>query len=124
MTELNGLMAFERRRLVALVAGNLELALAMHHADFELVTPRGVTLSRAAYLEELRSGGIRYLAWEPTSPMVGRVTGATGALRYRSRIEMEKNGHRLPSLPCWHTDYYERLDGDWQVVFSQATVIA
>ncbi len=123
MTEIEFLIAFERARLAALVAGDIERALVLHHADFQLVTPRGVTLSRADYLEEIRTGGIRYLAWEPTE-VVGRVTGETGALRYRSRIEMESDGRRLPSILCWHTDYYERMASGWQVVYSQATAIA
>jgi hypothetical protein len=29
----------------------------------------------------------------------------------------------MVSITCWHTDYYERLDGSWQAMWSQATAI-
>jgi len=123
MSDLDELIQFERDRLVALIAGDIEAARSMHHADFQLVTPRGVQLSGQDYLDEILDGGIRYLRWSP-SELTGRITGNTGVLRYRSRIEMESDGRRLPDIQCWHTDYYERTEGRWQVVYSQATAIA
>jgi hypothetical protein len=53
--------------------------------------------------------------------MLARVTGNTGVLRYRSRIEMKSGNTRLPGINARHTDYYERNSGSWMVVFSQAT---
>jgi hypothetical protein len=123
MSDLDSLIAFERQRLAALVAGDIEGAHAMHHPDFQLVTPRGVILSRTDYLREIRSGGIRYLVWQPDE-IAGRVSGDTGVLRYRSRMEMESDGRRLPGIRCWHTDHYVSVGGGWQVVYSQATAIA
>ena len=120
MNDLEALMTFERTRLAALVAADIEGARAMHHPEFQLVTPRGVALSREDYLGEIANGGIHYLSWEPEA-MIGRVTGDAGVLRYRSRIEMKTGSMRLPGINARHTDYYERANGKWLVIFSQAT---
>ena len=45
----------------------------------------------------------------------------SGCLRYRSTIEIVVDGRKLPPTRCWHTGHYERRDGRWQVVWSQAT---
>src|SRR6185436_15881406 len=118
MSDLDVLIQFERGRLAALVAADVKRASPMHHPDFQLVTPRGIALSREAYLGEIRDGGINYLVWEPVE-IDGRIAGNTGVLRYRSRMEMESHGRRLTDIQCWHTDYYERADGRWQVIYSQ-----
>lgn len=55
--------------------------------------------------------------------MTGHVVGRTGVLRYRSQMEMESDSRRLPTLRCWHTDYYEFGSTGWQIVYSQATAI-
>lgn len=36
---------------------------------------------------------------------------------------MLSDGKKLPIFHCWHTDIYERIEGRWMVLWSQATVI-
>src|SRR3990167_4243043 len=55
----------EHSRLRALVERDMPLAWRLHAPDFQLVTPRGHTYSREAYLGEVESGGLRYLEWTP-----------------------------------------------------------
>ena len=45
-------------------------------------------------------------------------------MRYRAELRIEVKA--LPDAPgghFWHTDVYERRNGAWQVVWSQATQI-
>ena len=110
----------ERQRLRALVTADLGQADELHAGDFRLVTPGGDSLSKAEYLGGIASGAINYLRWEPEE-IEARVRANAGCLRYRSTIEIVVEGRELPPTRCWHTDYYERRDGRWQVVWSQAT---
>jgi Domain of unknown function (DUF4440) len=113
----------ERQRLRALVRADVEQANELHAADFRLVTPAGDSLSKEEYLGAVASGAINYVAWSPDA-IDARVGADAGCLRYQSTIEIVVDGRALPATRCWHTDYYERRDGRWQVVWSQATAIA
>jgi hypothetical protein len=110
--------AVERRRLHALVERDIETARLLHADDFQLITPTGVSHTRESYLAAVFSGEIEYRVFEAVSEIRVRVYGDAAIVRYRSRIEM-------PSwrANAWHTDSYERRDGRWQIVWSQATEI-
>lgn len=94
----------------------------LHADDFRLVTPPGVALSKAEYLDAAVSGEIGYRVWEITSAINVRPHGEAAAIRYRSRIDMEFEGV-LSNLRCWHTDTYEHREGRWHVVWSHATAV-
>ena len=50
------------------------------------------------------------------SPIRVRVHGDSAVIRYESDLEIHgSRGH------YWHTDLYEKRDGQWQIVWSQAT---
>ena len=116
------ILATERARLVALASGDADAAKAFHHPDFQLITPRGIPLSREQYLDEIATGRLRYVSWEPEDIAIRQI-GDVAVIRYRARIEMDSDGARMPGFTCWHTDSYERIDGRWLVVWSQATTI-
>ena len=40
-----------------------------------------------------------------------------------SQLEIVVQGNHIPRQRYWHTDLYERREGRWQVVWSQATGI-
>ena len=117
-TEADTIRALERRRLRALVDGDIEAARPLHADDFQLVTPSGRTHTRESYLGAIASDELTYLVFEPISEIEVRVYGSAAVIRYRSRIEMESF-----KADCWHTDTYELRDGRWQIVWSQATAI-
>lgn len=121
--EVKCLRATERQRLHALVAADVDVARRLHADDFQLVNPSGRILSKTEYLEGVASGFINYLAWEPGAIAV-RLHGQVACLRYRAHTEIIVGGHHAPKLLQWHTDFYERRDGRWQVVWSQATAVA
>lgn len=121
--EASELRAIERERLRSLVDANLEVARRLHADDFQLINPIGGTLSKDEYLGQIASGDIDYLEWEPEQVEV-RLHGDAAVIRYRARLKIVVRG--MPDAPSgsfWHTDLYEKRNGQWQAVWSQATEI-
>jgi hypothetical protein len=112
----------ERRRLRALIDGDLEAARKLHADNFQLITPAGRSLSRDEYLGEIASGDLKYLVWEPAEIAVHLYDGVA-VIRYQSDLEVVSGGRHVPKTRYWHTDSYEQREGHWQVVWSQATEI-
>lgn len=120
--EAERLREVERERLRALVGADLARARRLHADDFQLINPLGGALTKEQYLGGIESGQLKYLFWEPETISV-RVRGDVAAIRYRSQLEVVVQGRHIPRQRYWHTDLYERRDGQWQVVWSQATGI-
>jgi hypothetical protein len=112
----------ERERLRALVEGDVSRAGQLHTEDFQLINPLGGVLSKEQYLGGIGSGQINYRFWEPDSITV-RVYGDVAVIRYQSQLEIDVQGVHIPRRRYWHTDLYERREGQWRVVWSQATGI-
>jgi hypothetical protein len=112
----------ERRRLRALVSADLRVVDELHADDFQLITPSGDAVSKQEYLEGIASGDIDYVVWEPEE-IDARIHEDSGCLRYRSTIKIVVGGHEVGPARYWHTDFYEKRRGRWQVVWSQATRI-
>jgi Domain of unknown function (DUF4440) len=112
----------ERRRLAALVGGDMVFARSLHADDYELITPGGGQLSKEEYLGDLESGAMRYEVFEPASPVRTHVVGNSGIVRYQVQIRV-RFGEDVDTGLFWHTDYYELRDGRWQAVWSHATRI-
>jgi hypothetical protein len=110
----------EQERLRALRERDIERAERLHADDFELITPDGVRLTKDAYLADVRAGVIRYITWEPDDIRVRLFEGGA-AIRYTSTIEVVDADEHFGPNRYWHTDVYERRNGRWQVVWSQAT---
>ena len=112
--------AIEYQRLRALVEADMEVARQLHADDFQLINPSGESLSKEQYLGAVASGEIDYLVWEPEAIEV-RLSGEMALIRYTSRLELVAGGQGIPLRHYWHTDSYERREGHWQAVWSQAT---
>lgn len=112
----------ERARVAALVAGDLDVAAALHADDFQLVNPAGGILEKSEYLGAIASGQLDYLIWEP-GEMAVRQAGRQAVIRYRSEIQVTLQGRTGSRTPHWHIDFYEKRNGKWQVVWSQATEV-
>jgi hypothetical protein len=112
----------ERDRLRSLVTPDLDVAERLHADDYELITPGGARLSKREYLDGIASGELDYSVFEPISELRVRLYGQAAILRYRVRIEISFGGEQDAGT-FWHTDAYERRDGVWQAVWSQATRI-
>jgi hypothetical protein len=117
------LLELEHRRLRALVEGNLEVAAQLHANDYQLITPSGSTLSKHEYLDAIASGELNYRVFEVASEVAVKTFDRVAMLRYLARIEIDfPDG--LDGGVFWHTDIYERRNGNWQVVWSQGTQAA
>ena len=120
MTPATGLLPdLERRRLRALVSGDIETAGPLHAEDYRLITPTGWELTKDGYLGAIASGELRYLVFEPVSEIAVLDGTDVAVVRYRARISFADE----PDLTCWHTDCYRRRGETWQAVWSQATAI-
>ena len=118
--ECDALRSIEKARLLALVERKVELAAPLHAADFQLITPVGMTLSKGQYLGAIAAGGLIYNAWDPQHIEV-RLFEQVAAIRYQSSMQVTFGPHQIPRAEYWHTDLYEKRNGAWQVVWSQAT---
>ena len=121
-TEADLIRATERERLRALVEADMEVARQLHADDFQLINPLGQSLSKEQYLGGIASGDLDYLVWESESIEV-RLYDQAAVIRYQSQLEIVVQGQKVPRQRYWHTDSYEKRNGRWQVVWSQATGI-
>ena len=113
--------AIEHERLRSLVAKDMEVAYRLHADDFQLIPPGGTPHSKEEYLGGVASGEITYLIFEPVSAIEVRLYGDAAVIRYQSQIEGVMGGQHIALDRYWHTDTYERRDGQLQAVWSQAT---
>ena len=96
----------------------------IHATDYQLVTPAGKTRTKLTYLGDVASKRLEYLAFEPTSSIAVRATPDLIVLRYVAHIRLSVGVADEVELSAWHTDHYEKRDGRWTVVWSQATEIS
>ncbi len=118
----NFLRETERARLRTLIDADIDQAQRFHAADFQLITPIGAALSKEEYLGAVASGHLKYLTWQPADIAVRLYDGAA-VIRYRAQLEAVFGGYKVPPGDYWHTDVYEKHNGQWVVVWSQATSI-
>ncbi len=122
-SDVNDVMQMETDRLRALVDRDTDAAARFHADDYQLVTPNGSTLTKAAYLAAVASRDLEYLAFEPVSPIAAIDSADVIVLRYEALIRLQVGVDDELQFEAWHTDVYERQTGGWQVVWSQATRI-
>lgn len=98
----------------------MEVANQLHADDFQLINPGGMTLSKEQFLGDVASGFVDFLVWEPKSEIEVRLNGDTAVIRYQSFTDIIVGGER-ETVDVWHTDAYEKRDGQWQIVWEQST---
>lgn len=115
------LRELERNRIEALVRADMAVAEMLHADDYQLITPGGVALSKRQYLDGVASGALLYRVFEPASDITVKTSADMAVVRYRARIEIDLEDGRGDVGTFWHTDVYQRRNGRWQAVWSQAT---
>ena len=123
-SEADDVRSAEKKRFSAILTGNLEVARQLHADDFQLVSPLGAVFSKEEYLGAVAAGILHYISGELDSPIDVRMYHDVALIRYRAQIEIEVQGKRWPRTPVWFTDAYEKRSGQWQLVWSQGTMIA
>jgi len=117
------LRGLERQRLRSLVDADMDVARRLHADDFQLITPTGGVASKDEYLGLIESGEVDYLEWEPEEIEI-RLYDDAAVVRYRASLRIVVRGQPdAPTGHFWHMDVYERRNGQWQAVWSQATQI-
>ena len=119
-TEEDAIRSIERARVRALVEGDIETARPLHADDFQLITPLGDSLTKEQYLGSIDSGAVDYLIWDPETIEI-RLYGSMAVIRYQAQSEVVTQGQKISLRRYWYTDLYEKREGQWQVVWSQAT---
>ena len=112
----------ERKRLAALVDGDIAVAGSLIAGDFELINPLGDVLTRDDLLGAVGAGVVDFLSDTVTSEMKVRRHGNTAVLRYRHTIDVVAGDVHL-THPAWRTALYERRHGKWRIVWEQTGAI-
>ena len=116
------LLVIERARLRSLVDADVATARRLHADDFELINPVGGSLSKEQYLRDIASGELDYLEWEPGEIRV-RLYGNSAVIRYQAHLRVSVKGSAGRAVTFWHTDLYEKRNGQWQIVWAHATQV-
>ena len=105
----------ELRRTRALVERNMNVLEELHAPEYELITPAGRVFGRKAYLEAIVREPF-YSGWE-AGDMAFRISAEMAIIRYKAKLVFPSGRE----VECWHLDAYEKKEGQWQAVWSQAT---
>jgi hypothetical protein len=116
------LRALERARLQALVAGDTATARRYIARDFQLINPGGATSTKDDYLDGVQAGFPDYLVFQPSGPIVVRLSGNSASLRFPVSFDLLLGDLRL-THQAWVSELWERRGGRWQIVWEQATAI-
>ena len=93
----------------------------LHAEDFQLINPAGKAYSKAEYLGDVGSGEIDYRVWEPGTIAV-QAGQEVAVVRYEAEMgSLTRGADSSASAPVDHRD--DCCDGQWRVMWSQATRI-
>ena len=119
---VNHLTAIEHKRLRSLVDADMPAARRYHADDFQLINPDGGSMSKEQYLGRVADGSLNYIEWEPEEIRV-KLYGGSAVIRYKAHLKVSVNGSAGRDVHFWHTDLYEKRNGQWQVVWAHATML-
>jgi ketosteroid isomerase-like protein len=113
--------ALEVETLEASLHGDFTALERLWADDFEFTAPNGLTIPKAAYIDMLKSGAVKYerLELESESLQV-RVFGESATASGRFRVKGQANGHVLDGIDQSLTVYVRR-DGTWRQVATLLT---
>jgi uncharacterized protein (TIGR02246 family) len=106
----------------ALVAGDADAVDRILAPDVELVDPAGDKETRDQYLGSVSSGDLTYQTFDPISPVEVRISGDVAVVTYESQLAVSAGAVDFEHK-AWHTHLYEKRDGRWRQVWSQATAV-
>jgi hypothetical protein len=123
MEDEQGPLAAERRFFTALVEGNLNDLEEVLANDFLLIdVMSGSEVPRAAMLDVLRSGQLKFESIEPAEARVRRY-GATAVITGRTEMSM-RFGETALAARSRYTHVFVEQGGRWRMVAAQGTQIA
>jgi ketosteroid isomerase-like protein len=115
------ILAVEQQRDQAIQDRDMKVLDHIHADDFTFVNTRGGLLTKAEYLEEIRTGGIKFLSFKQDDyhvqvyPGTVIVTGrSSGVIQYHGKVN---------EVPRRFTLVYVRDQGRWRLATYHGTVI-
>lgn len=119
--EQEKIIKIEKNRLQALVNADTVFAAPIHSYDFQLITPMGYKVDKNEYLRSIESGELDYKEWGFKDISV-RFYKHAAVMRYTDTVfVVYLNGELLSNVVCTHTNLYEKHDGQWLIIWSQAS---
>jgi ketosteroid isomerase-like protein len=112
----------EHQRDQAIQDRDMSVLDRIHADDFTFVNTRGVVLSKAEYLDEIRTGGLKFLSFKQDDYHF-QVYGDTVVLTGRSSGVVEYHG-KVNQVPRRFTIVYIRDHGRWRLATYHGTTIA
>jgi uncharacterized protein (TIGR02246 family) len=114
-------LAANRERIAALVAGDADTLDCFVGDDMSYVSPAGQVQSKAQVFAALRSGALR-LERQDASDLEVRLYGDTAIVGYRAETVTVDSGVRIEGTTrC--TSVYVHRDGRWQLVLQHNTFV-
>ena len=121
LNDIDLIKSIEIKRLKSLVEADMKVAKPIHADDFQLINPSGRESSKATYLGRLESGEVDYQVWDVDSITV-RMYKDVAVIRYVDKdFKVFVNGEFAWDGQVKHTNVYEKRNGQWQIVWSQAS---
>jgi hypothetical protein len=116
------ILAVDNQRYEAMEKRDMAAMDRLHADGLVFINTKGRMLNKAEYLEEVRSGNLKFLSVETTDYHFG-IYGDTVIMSGRANSVVEYHGV-VNKKPRRFTSVFIKLQGQWRLVAHQATLIA
>ena len=120
--EQQALIAVNRARIAALVAGEWDILQRYVAQDMQYISSAGTVHPKVEVFANFRSGALRLERQQPSAEQV-RIYGDTAIVSYRADTVTVNNGSRSEAVTQCSSVYVHR-DERWQLVLQHNTLIA
>jgi hypothetical protein len=116
------ILAIDNERYEAMQKRDMAAMDRLHADGLVFINTKGRMLNKAEYLEEIRSGNLKFLSVE-TDDYTFCIYGDTVIMSGRAKSVVEYHGV-VNKRPRRFTSVFIRMQGQWRLVAHQATLIA
>jgi ketosteroid isomerase-like protein len=116
------ILAVDNERYEAMQKKDMAALDRLHADGLVFINTKGRMLNKAEYLEEIRSGNLKFLSVE-TDDYTFCVYGDTVIMSGRAKSVVEYHGV-VNKKPRRFTSVFIKMQGQWRLVAHQATLIA
>jgi hypothetical protein len=116
------ILAVDQARYDAMQKRDMAALDRLHADGLVFINTKGRLLNKAEYLEEIRSGNLKFLSVE-TDDYQFYIYGDTVIMSGRAKSVVEYHG-MVNKKPRRFTSVFIKMDGHWRLVAHQATLIA
>ena len=116
------ILAIDNERYEAMQKRDMAAMDRLHADGLVFINTKGRMLNKAEYLEEIRSGNLKFLSVE-TDDYTFCIYGDTVIMSGRAKSVVEYHGV-VNKRPRRFTSVFIKMQGQWRLVAHQATLIA